>query len=151
MSAGSEMSPAGLTVGARALGLHTRVVSVSPIVYPEPRADEIARIANAIAERLGIDARFAPADILVDDSYIGEAYGIVSDAGREALNLLATLEGIILDPVYTSKCMAGLIDHVRRGLLVEGRDGRVRPHGRAAGALRLCRRPAARAAGRRLR
>ena len=61
--------------------LPTRVVSVSPIVYPEPRDDEIARICNAIAERLGLDARFAPADILVDDVYIGEAYGIVSTPG----------------------------------------------------------------------
>jgi 1-aminocyclopropane-1-carboxylate deaminase/D-cysteine desulfhydrase-like pyridoxal-dependent ACC family enzyme len=118
--AGSEMSPAGLFVGARALGLPTRVVSISPIVYPEARQDEIARIANAVAERLGLDDRFAPSDIAVDDSYIGEAYGIVSEAGREALTLLASLEGIILDPVYTSKGMAGLIDHVRRGLIGTG-------------------------------
>jgi 1-aminocyclopropane-1-carboxylate deaminase/D-cysteine desulfhydrase-like pyridoxal-dependent ACC family enzyme len=118
--AGSEMSPAGLIVGARALGLPTRVVSVSPIAYPEARADEIARIANAIAERLHLDFHFTPADIHVDDAYIGPAYGIVSEAGREALLLLARLEGILLDPVYTSKGFSGLIDHVRRGLLPKG-------------------------------
>jgi 1-aminocyclopropane-1-carboxylate deaminase/D-cysteine desulfhydrase-like pyridoxal-dependent ACC family enzyme len=119
--AGSEMSPAGLNVGARALGLPTRVVSVSPIVYPEKREDEIARICNAIADRLSLDLRFTPDDIEVDDGYIGEAYGIVSDASREALKLLARSEGIILDPVYTSKAMAGLIDHFRRGRVPAGK------------------------------
>ena len=58
--AGSEMSPAGLTVGARVLGLPPRVVSVSPIVYPESRAEEIARICNAIAARLGITPASSP-------------------------------------------------------------------------------------------
>jgi 1-aminocyclopropane-1-carboxylate deaminase/D-cysteine desulfhydrase-like pyridoxal-dependent ACC family enzyme len=118
--AGSEMSPAGLNLGVRALGLPTGVVSISPIVYPEPRRDEIARICNAGATLLGLPADFAPAEILVDDGYIGEAYGVVSEGGREAMRLLANLEGIILDPVYTSKGMAGLIDHVRRGRIAAG-------------------------------
>lgn len=119
--AGSEMSPAGLNVGVRALGLPTRVVSVSPIVYPEPRAVEIARIATATAERLGLGMTFDPRDIEVDDGYIGEAYGMVSPGGREAMALLAGMEGIILDPVYTSKGMSGLIDHVRKGVIPPGK------------------------------
>ena len=118
--AGSEMSPAGLNVGVKALGLPTRVVSISPIAYPEGRAEEIARIATACAGLLGTNARFDPADIVVDDAYIGEAYGIVSDQGREAMMLLARSEGIVLDPVYTSKGMAGLIGHVRRGAITKG-------------------------------
>jgi L-cysteate sulfo-lyase len=118
--AGSEMSPAGLMTGVHALGLATRVTSISPIVYPESRQAEIARICNAIAKRLRLDLEFEPHDILVDDAYIGEAYGIVSEAGREAMHLLATSEGLILDPVYTSKGMAGLIDHIRRGKLMKG-------------------------------
>jgi 1-aminocyclopropane-1-carboxylate deaminase/D-cysteine desulfhydrase-like pyridoxal-dependent ACC family enzyme len=118
--AGSEMSPAGLTVGARVLGLPTRVVSVSPIVYPESRQEEIARICNATAARLESGLHFEPEDILVDDNYIGEAYGIVSAAGREAMQLLARLEGVILDPVYSSKGMSGLIDHARQGRLAKG-------------------------------
>ena len=48
-------------------------------------------------------------------TYIGERYGVMSDAGREALKLIARTEGIILDPVYSSKALAGLIDHVRKG------------------------------------
>jgi 1-aminocyclopropane-1-carboxylate deaminase/D-cysteine desulfhydrase-like pyridoxal-dependent ACC family enzyme len=100
--------------------LPTRVVSISPIVYPEGRAEEIARIANSCAGRLGLGDRFDPADIIVDDGYIGEAYGIVSSAGREAMMLLARNEGILLDPVYTSKGMAGLIGHARQGKIPPG-------------------------------
>ena len=118
--AGSEMSPAGLMTGVRALGLATKVTSISPIAYPEPRRVEIARICNGVAKRLGLDLEFQPDDIAVDDAYIGEAYGIVSEAGHEAIRLLATREGLILDPVYTSKGMAGLIDQIRQGRLVKG-------------------------------
>lgn len=118
--AGSEMSPAGLNVGARALGLPTKVVSVSPIVYPETREEEIARIASASAERLDLPFRFSPEDILVDDNFIGEAYGIVSERGREAMMLLAQTEALILDPVYSSKGMSGLIAHIREGRIKKG-------------------------------
>jgi 1-aminocyclopropane-1-carboxylate deaminase/D-cysteine desulfhydrase-like pyridoxal-dependent ACC family enzyme len=119
--AGSEMSPAGLNVGVRALGLPTQIVSVSPIIYPEPRAVEIARIATATAERLGLHTTFDPQDIKVDDGYIGEAYGVLSPRGREAMELLASTEGMMLDPVYTSKGMSGLIDHVRKGIIPPGK------------------------------
>ena len=118
--AGSEMSPAGLITSVRALGLATKVMSISPIVYPESRQVVIARICNAIAKRLRLDLAFEPHDIAVDDAYIGEAYGIVSEGGRMAIRLLATSEGLILDPVYTSKCMAGLIDYIQRGKLMKG-------------------------------
>jgi 1-aminocyclopropane-1-carboxylate deaminase/D-cysteine desulfhydrase-like pyridoxal-dependent ACC family enzyme len=49
------------------------------------------------------------------DAYVGADYGVPTEAGLEALNLLAQTEGILLDPVYTAKAMAGLIDHVRQG------------------------------------
>ena len=56
-------------------------------------------------------------DIEVLDDYIGQGYGIESEAGREALHLLARTEGILLDPVYTAKAMAALIDWIRQGKL----------------------------------
>ena len=63
------------------------------------------------------DGSVGKVEIVNDDGYIGERYGIVSPAGREALLLAARTEGLILDPVYTSKALAGLIDHRRRGLV----------------------------------
>ena len=56
-----------------------------------------------------------PQDIHNTDDYIGERYGVVTPAGREAMRLAARYEGLILDPVYTSKALAGLIDHIRGG------------------------------------
>jgi 1-aminocyclopropane-1-carboxylate deaminase/D-cysteine desulfhydrase-like pyridoxal-dependent ACC family enzyme len=57
---------------------------------------------------------------MVNESYIGERYGLVTPAGREALRLVAETEGIILDPVYSSKAMSGLIDHIRKGRIGRG-------------------------------
>ena len=89
-------------------------------VWSEPRALDIARIAGAAAARLDLDVRIAPADLDSHDDYIGERYGVVTEGGREAMRLVAGAEGIILDPVYSAKAMAGLIDHVRTGRIGKG-------------------------------
>jgi L-cysteate sulfo-lyase len=54
--------------------------------------------------------------VLVDDNYVGEGYGIPTDGTIEAITLLAQTEGILLDPVYSGKGMAGLIDLIRKGV-----------------------------------
>lgn len=118
--AGANMTPAGLLMGLRALGRRATVVSVSPIAWDQDRAEDIANIANATAERLGLELRFSPADLMVDDGYIGEKYGVLTPGAREAIELVAGHEGIFLDPVYSSKAMAGLIDHIRQGRVAKG-------------------------------
>lgn len=118
--AGANMTPAGLVLGLRVLGRRATVVSVSPIRWDEDRAVDIANVATATAERLGLDLRFSPADLIADDGYIGEKYGVVSPGAREAIELVASHEGIFLDPVYSSKAMAGLIDHIRQGRVGKG-------------------------------
>jgi D-cysteine desulfhydrase family pyridoxal phosphate-dependent enzyme len=117
---GANMTPAGMALGLRALGRRARLVNVAPIVWSEPRAVDIARIANAAAARLDLDVQIAPAEIANHDAYIGPGYGVVTDGAREAMRLLAGTEGIILDPVYSAKAMAGLIDHVRTGRVGTG-------------------------------
>jgi len=64
--------------------------------------------------------RLDPAEIDNHDAYIGRRYGVATEASREALRLVAETEGILLDPVYSSKAMAGLIDHIRQGRLGAG-------------------------------
>jgi D-cysteine desulfhydrase family pyridoxal phosphate-dependent enzyme len=117
---GANMTPAGMALGLKALGRRTRLINVAPIVWSEPRAVDIARIASAAAARLDLDVRIAPEDVESHDAYIGERYGVVTEAGREAMRLLAGTEGIILDPVYSAKSMAGLVDHVRSGRIGKG-------------------------------
>jgi D-cysteine desulfhydrase family pyridoxal phosphate-dependent enzyme len=117
---GANMTPAGLALGFKALGRRLALHSIAPIKWSTDRAWDIARIASATAERLGLDLVIEPAEIDNSDAYIGPRYGVVTDAAREALALVARTEGIILDPVYSSKAMAGLIDHIRQGRLGRG-------------------------------
>jgi 1-aminocyclopropane-1-carboxylate deaminase/D-cysteine desulfhydrase-like pyridoxal-dependent ACC family enzyme len=98
----------------KALGRKTRVIGITPIRWDVDRPTDIARIANATAERLKLDIRMHPQEIHNEDTYVGESYGIMTPECRAALKLAAKTEAIILDPVYTSKAMAGLIDHIRQ-------------------------------------
>ena len=117
---GANMTPAGLMLGLKALGRKTRVINVTPVQWTEDRTVDIARIANNCAVRLGIATRLEPAEVESHDEYIDERYGVVSDGCREALKLVARTEGVILDPVYSGKAMAGLIDQIRSGRLGKG-------------------------------
>lgn len=75
----------------------------------------VLELARATAELLGIDAEFDLSDVQLNPDYLGQGYGVVGDAEREAIHLTAQLEGILLDPVYTGRAMAGLIDLIRSG------------------------------------
>jgi D-cysteine desulfhydrase len=92
----------------------TRLVGVSPDDSSESIGKTVAGIVSGIGEWLEVSF---DVEINVLDDYIGDGYGIESPAGREALQLTARTEGILLDPVYTAKAMAGLIDGIRRGKL----------------------------------
>jgi len=117
--AGANITPAGLALGAKALGRKSKVIGITPIHWDEDRSTDIARIANATAERLELNVIFRPEEIHNEDSYVGERYGVMTSECRQALKLVAETEGIILDPVYTSKAMAGLIDHIRQKRISE--------------------------------
>ncbi|NIM06239.1 MAG: pyridoxal-phosphate dependent enzyme, partial [Armatimonadetes bacterium] len=64
---------------------------------------------------LKLGTKVAPDELEVVDSYRGEGYGILSQECMDAIRLVAQTEGIFLDPVYTGKAMAGLIDLIKRG------------------------------------
>lgn len=109
---------AGLALGAKALEAGWRVVGYRPGHADGARVREsIAGLANAAAERVGLETRLAPEEIDNSGEFVGEAYGIPTAAGLEAVHLTARTEGIFLDPVYTGKAMAGLIAAAQRGEL----------------------------------
>lgn len=118
---GANMTPAGLFLGLRHLGRDVRLHNVTPIRWSEPRAEGIAAIANACAERLGLATRLDAAAIDTTDEHIGERYGLVTEEALEAMKLLAGTEGILVDPVYTSKALAALVADARAGRVAEGR------------------------------
>ena len=115
---------AGLAVGAAALGLPTQVLGISidkPLVQ---LTDEIvAALANDTAQWIGLEPRFSAANIHANANYLGGGYGVMGEPEAEAIRLFARHEGILLDPVYTGRAAAGMIDLIRRGEI--GSDERV--------------------------
>ncbi len=106
---------AGLCVGARALGLRAQIAGIA---IDAPRAElqaGVADLAARTARRLGLDVRVAPGEVIGFDGYLGGGYAVLGDPEREAVLLAARQEGLLLDPVYTGRAMAGLVDLVRRG------------------------------------
>jgi len=107
---GSCGTIAGLIVGAEYFRAPFQVIGISVEGEKNELAGKIATLANEIAELLDMDVSFDRDKIVVYDEYVGTGYGIPTTGGIEALKLVARKEGIILDPVYTSKAMAGLMD-----------------------------------------
>ena len=112
---------AGLALGVKALGLPVRAQGFSPSRGDEARRRaQLAEVANEASTLMELGVRTTAAEMENTDAYVGENYGIVTEAGLDALHLLARKEGILLDPVYTSKAMSGVIDRIRTGEIPEG-------------------------------
>ena len=109
----SHGTQAGLAVGLAAAGAEARLLGVGVSGSSRQALANAQRVAAATCERLGSRVRFA--EIEVDDRFVGEGYGIPTPEGLAAIRLLARLEGLLLDPVYTGKAMAGLVAMVREG------------------------------------
>ena len=75
----------------------------------------MAGLAREICHVLDIDLCLEPHDFEICSDFVGPGYGIVTDAGRQAIELMARRDGLILDPSYTGKAMAALISHIREG------------------------------------
>ena len=116
-ASGSRGTQAGLTLGAKWCDAHYAVYGVAVSGGESFKRDRALRIANEAAALAGIPTRVAEDDLFTDQGYIGEGYGIATPECIEAIRLLAETEGILLDPVYTAKAMACLIDHARTGQL----------------------------------
>jgi D-cysteine desulfhydrase family pyridoxal phosphate-dependent enzyme len=116
----SGATGAGIQLAAQALGVSWKPVFVAPIRWPYDTAAAMARAATAAAAELGLPLSIEGADVRLEEDYVGPAYGAVTREGKAAIQLMARTEGILLDPVYTGKAMAGMIDHVRRGKVPPG-------------------------------
>lgn len=107
---------AGLVAGLTGAGAATRVIGISADEPSTALAAEVRTIMQGVVPLAGLDAgRMAGATIDIDDSFVGEGYGIPSAASQEAMDLTARSEAIFLDHTYTAKAMAGLIARVRDG------------------------------------
>lgn len=109
---------AGLIAGARMHGLQSEIIGVAidkEEAGDEPFAHHILAMANGTNRLFNKSDAFTLRDVVLRDEYTGGGYGVVGRLEREAISLTASLEGILLDPVYTGRAMGALIDIIRRG------------------------------------
>jgi len=112
---GSAGTQAGLAVGLKAMNAQIPLLGIGTNAPKTKQEAKIFRLAEATAAKLGCEGLMDRSDIVANTDYVGEGYGVPSDGGQEAIRLFAELEGILLDPVYSAKGAAGLIDLVRTG------------------------------------
>ncbi|HTN53194.1 MAG TPA: D-cysteine desulfhydrase family protein [Anaeromyxobacter sp.] len=111
---------AGMCVGARALGLGVRIAGIAIDSSAEELRSEVARIGRRTQRRLGLEETITPGEVIGHDGYLGGGYAVLGEPEKEAIRLVARTEGILLDPVYTGRAMAGLLDLARKGELGKG-------------------------------
>lgn len=109
VASGSAGTHAGLAVGLEQVMPDAELIGVTVSRSVADQKPKVVALQRAVAESLDVSAN---ADILLWDDYFAPAYGMPNEAGMEAVKLLSRLEGILLDPVYTGKAMAGLIDGI---------------------------------------
>ncbi len=114
-ASGSAGTHAGLAVGLAAARAQMTLRGVSVRRAEKDQVALVEALAVRTAELLGHDAAIVQGSIAVDDRWVGDGYSIPTEAMIEAVRMLAGLEGVLLDPVYTGKAMAGLIGQVREG------------------------------------
>jgi 1-aminocyclopropane-1-carboxylate deaminase/D-cysteine desulfhydrase-like pyridoxal-dependent ACC family enzyme len=105
----------GMVLGARLFGYSGNILGISVDEDQDTLTGRIATLATLTADFLGESLIFNPQEILIDANYTGLGYGVLGAPEIEAISLFARFEGLLLDPVYTGRAAAGLIDLIRRG------------------------------------
>jgi len=116
LACGSGGTQAGLTLGVKKLGLPFQVVGISVFQKKEEARRIVADQASQTARLFDLGVSLDPEEVTVYDDYLGPGYGLPTGECLEAIRLTARTEAIFLDPVYTGKAMAGLIDLSRQGV-----------------------------------
>ncbi len=117
---GSAGTHAGMVVGMTGVNGKVPISGVNVSRAKNVQEDIVFKLAVNTAERLDINGGVKREDIVCFDQYVGPGYSIPTDAMVEAVTLFAKNEAILLDPVYSGKTAAGLIDMVRKGYFSKG-------------------------------
>jgi len=105
---------AGLVLGQKMFGYAGKILGISVDESEDWLTNRVSEVASDASEKLGPRFNFAPTDVMVNAEYCQAGYGVVTEREQEALALFATNEGLLLDPVYTGRAAAGLIDLIRQ-------------------------------------
>jgi len=106
---------AGLTLGKRVFDYKGKILGISIDESEEWLKTHVSTLASDASELLGERIEFTPDDVLATDAYCQAGYGVLTDVEREVVKLFARYEGMLLDPVYTGRAAAGLVDLIRKG------------------------------------
>ena len=112
---GSTGTQAGLVTGLTAIHSGIDLMGISVRAPKEAQEENVYRLACETAEFIGSSAALNRSDVVANSDYVGEGYGMPTDGMIEAVEMTARHESILLDPVYSGKGMAGLIDLIRQG------------------------------------
>lgn len=115
LASSSGGTQVGLVLGAKIYGYEGKIIGISVDLKKEALLNRLTNLARATIACWGFDLSLNRDDFIVYDDYLGGGYGVLGPPEVEAIRLLAGTEAILLDPVYTGRAMAGLIDLIRRG------------------------------------
>ena len=106
---------AGLVLGQRVFGYKGKVLGISIDESEEWLKSHVSQLASDASQKIGEQVEIMPSDVLANADYCRAGYGVLTDTEREAVQLFAKYEGLLLDPVYTGRAAAGMIDLIRKG------------------------------------
>ena len=110
---GSAGTQAGLIVGLRAIGSDMSLLGIGVNAAQDAQEDKVYKLACETADFIGKPGIVAREDVIANCNYVGDGYGIPTEGMNEAILMLARLEGLLFDPVYSGKGLAGMIDLIR--------------------------------------
>jgi D-cysteine desulfhydrase family pyridoxal phosphate-dependent enzyme len=119
-ASGSRGTQAGLELGSRIFNAAYKCIGIAVSGGEETKREHAVRIANEAATLIGAGVRVQPDDLMTDQDHYGEGYAIATHDCVEAIRLVAGTEGVLLDPVYSGKAMAGMLAHIRNGAISPG-------------------------------
>lgn len=112
---GSAGTHAGLAVGLRGSGSDLPILGIGVNAPKDVQEERVYKLAEETAELVEKPGCVVREDIIADCNYIGPGYGQPTDGMNEAVLMLARTEGLLFDPVYSGKALAGMIDYIRQG------------------------------------
>ncbi len=122
LATGSAGTHAGLAVGLRGSGSDLPILGIGVNAPQDIQEERVYKLAIETADLAGAAGCISRDDIIADCNYIGPGYGEPTESMNEAVLMLARLEGLLFDPVYSGKALAGLIDYVRQGRFIKGQE-----------------------------
>lgn len=115
LATGSAGTQAGLAAGLKATNSGIPLLGIGVNAAREAQEEKVFKLACATAELIGAAGCVERSDIVANCDYVGEGYGVPTQGMKDAISLMARLEGLLFDPVYSGKGLAGLFDLLTTG------------------------------------